>query len=348
MDGMPLSIRNFVESQVAASETSLEELDAWSSFGRELLDACGEHAVCWSTEEREVFRKRIRETAQELEVGATASQVLIATGSLTQTLQDYARRTQQHMDDLRETAGLLLAHIGGQSDGLPACGQLQELEREMHGVPPGGMALFRERLTACLQALAEGEAGNRGQSEDLLNTLRDRVTVLEQMPASRAAEPPKKQISAIDACTGLPSRAEAEIALQQALEKSGNLYICIFYIHRMNLTNARFGEAVGNQVILYCSQQIASQILLGADMLYRWSGPAFLAILDRDESAQAVANEVHRMASAPMSRFFETSSRSVYLPMKISAQSVPAGNKSYAEVADMIEKFVLRGSQHLD
>jgi hypothetical protein len=53
---------------------------------------------------------------------------------------------------------------------------------------------------------------------------------------------------------------------------------------------------------------------------------------------------VQRLISAPFSRFFETSSRSVYLPVKVTADVIPLFNTNFAEVVDRIGNFVLKTS----
>jgi len=50
------------------------------------------------------------------------------------------------------------------------------------------------------------------------------------------------------------------------------------------------------------------------------------------------------LISAPFSRFFETSSRSVYLPVKVTATVIPLFETNYAEVSAQLERFILNGS----
>jgi hypothetical protein len=63
-------------------------------------------------------------------------------------------------------------------------------------------------------------------------------------------------------------------------------------------------------------------------------------VLERQESALNVSSEVQRMVSAPLSRFFETSSRSVYLPIKMTATVLPLADTNFAEVSGAIEHFI--------
>ncbi len=133
-------------------------------------------------------------------------------------------------------------------------------------------------------------------------------------------------------------------ALESTSESGPKFYAAIFYLHRMQLTNARFGEAIGNQVMLFCSQHIATTVTRASDSLFRWSGPAFVAILERPESELAVNGEIQRLISTPFSRFFETSSRSVYLPVKVTAGVIPLYETNFAEACAHVERFILTTS----
>lgn len=147
-----------------------------------------------------------------------------------------------------------------------------------------------------------------------------------------------------DPCTGLPLRTEAEDLVRNTIEQKKQAFAVVFYLHRMALTNARFGEAIGNQVILFCSQHIATSILRANDSLFRWQGPAFVAMIERPESLQAVNSEIQRLATVPISRHFETPSRSVYLPIRLTAEVVPLLGSTVGDVLGQIGRFILNTS----
>jgi GGDEF domain-containing protein len=155
--------------------------------------------------------------------------------------------------------------------------------------------------------------------------------------------------SPVDLCTGLPLKADLESALERALfDEDSSLYVGVFYVHRIALTNARFGTAIADQVLLFCSQHIATRLLRPEDLLFRWQGPAFAALLRREESLPAIANEVQRTGNAPLSRFFETASRSVYLPIKMSAETFRVEEQSAKSVLEQVEEFAGKIARTMD
>ncbi len=160
--------------------------------------------------------------------------------------------------------------------------------------------------------------------------------------AGSVRTPQHEDTSGTDPCTGLPKRQEAEAALAQAIGQKR--YGVVFYLHRMPLTISRFGDAIGDQVAIFCSQHVASVMAGPGDALFRWSGPVFLAILDRKEATPAVIAEVQKVTSASFSRIFETPARSVYLPVKITADVIALFDTTQADVTQKIEGFIQKAS----
>jgi GGDEF domain-containing protein len=181
-------------------------------------------------------------------------------------------------------------------------------------------------------------------SQAISKYLTDTQRRIDALAASGAGSAAVEAVSSTDPCTGLPVRAEGEAALQRAITRQAHAYVAVFYLHRMALTNARFGEAMGNQLILFCSQHISSRLTRANDLLFRWSGPAFLAIIERSEPYLSVSNDVQRMISVPLSRFIETPSRSVYLPMKVTAEVFPLFKTTQEEVMGRIDRFIFTSS----
>jgi GGDEF domain-containing protein len=196
-----------------------------------------------------------------------------------------------------------------------ARGILGQLRAELEAANQAGtLAEARERAGKHLEALLKPRAATNSRSRK----------------AQRATDP----------CTGLPMRTEAEEMVRLAIERGRQAYAVVFYLHRMALTNARFGEVIGNQVILFCSQHLATAVLRADDHLFRWQGPAFVAIIERQESLQTVNSEIQRLATAPISRHFETPSRSVYLPIRLTSEVAPLFDADAADVLGQIGRFI--------
>lgn len=320
---------------------------AWKDVTLLLLGALADEALQCPQTEPESFRKHVRDAIEVLQNAEESSQILMNAGGVIQAITHHSKRAQKEIDalltDARDTAQMFLNHLDQLHHGAEAQPILARLRTKVEeALGEGQLGAARDAVLASLDELAQQAAHKRSESLDLTEKLQDRITVLEQ---GSIAKPIPAPPATVDATTGLPKRSEAEAALHRALdsvvESGPKFYAAAFYLHRMSLTNARFGEAIGNQVLLFCSQHLATTVLRANDSLFRWSGPAFVAILERPESESAVSGEIQRLISTPFSRFFETSSRSVYLPVKVTAEVVPLVETNFAEVSNKLERFIL-------
>lgn len=318
-----------------------------------LLGATTEQAVTCGDGDIGSFRQVASESSDTIKNATTMSQVLMTSGALVQALSQYSTQTQRRVDALLADTGSMFQSFLGHLEGLHGDAESQSIQRLRtlfaQGLREGTLAQAKEQAMQSLDDWSKHAEEKRRRALELTSSLQDRITILEQsvprslrVPAG-ASSGGSPEVT-VDGCTGLAVRSEAEAALNRALEGQAQSYAAVFYLHRMALTNARFGEAIGNQVILFCSQHIATVVTRGNDSLFRWSGPAFVAVLERPDSASTVSAEVQRLISAPFSRFFETSSRSVYLPVKVTATVIPLFDTNYAEVSAQLERFILNAS----
>jgi len=332
----------------ALTESPPTALSAWKDIALLLLGATADHAVHCGETEVEAFRKLLRDSIESMQESNSNSQVLMSAGAISQAISHYFSQTQRQVDSLQTDAGAMSQmFLEFLENRLPAT----DLKRQLVPLRETVEASIRNgNLGPANQALAEflDEWGQQAEESRRLSLeLTSGLAVLKRTassgpPVLRSSTARSPSQSQVDSCTGLPKRSEAESAITRSIESGGQQsYAAVFYLHRMALTNARFGESIGNQVILFSSQHIATLVTRNNDALFRWSGPAFVAILERTEPHATVAAEVQRLIAAPLSRFFETSNRSVYLPVKVTAHVVPLFDTNFAEVSAQVEKFIL-------
>jgi GGDEF domain-containing protein len=319
----------------------------WKDVTLLLLGATADHAVSCGGTAAEDFRQMVRDSIGTLQKSSSNSQVLMSAGALSQAISHYSKQTQKKVDTLLGDVGaimnLFVEHLNVVHAGADTRDSLAAIRAAIKaGVEEANLHRALEPTGQALSALAQN--GDARQAE--IKTLQNRIAQLEQSPTAPRlpAAATQATYATVDGTTGLPVRSEAEGALRRAIETEAHSYAAVFYLHRMALTNARFGESIGNQVILFCSQHIASLVARNNDALFRWSGPAFVAVLDRDESEISVAAEVQRLVGNPLSRFFETSARSVYLPVKVTGSVIPLFNTSYDDAIERLQTFILNAS----
>jgi len=122
----------------------------------------------------------------------------------------------------------------------------------------------------------------------------------------------------VDSLSGLPLRVQAEHALDTAIQSGGHGFVVAFIIDRVHLINARFGYGVGDQILTLFRQHLAEHLEEG-DQLFRWTGPVFLALIDRPSLPEGVRAEVKRVTSKKLETTVQIGSRFVLLPVSSSA-----------------------------
>jgi GGDEF domain-containing protein len=320
-------------------------LDAWKQLGCMLFEASLDQPL-------QVLQRRLQETNAAGKDDPGGARVVIDAGSLARAIDRYTTQAQRRVDTRTELLlGWFLAlmdHLEKVHAGARDFAQLAQIRKCFDAGYPEEPEQVQELLAGCLSSLKRDFVEKQEAAETLAAALRDRVKLLEQSPSTTAvpalAEGSRLAAPVVDPCTGLPAKAEADAALRRAAG-GAQIYAAVFYVERISLINARFGEDLGNEIILFCSQHIASCLTRPNDLLFRWMGPAFVAILEREEGPLAVAREVRVVSARPLSRFFETPSRTVYLPIRLSAETIPMANQTYAAAADQIRNFILQASR---
>ena len=141
-----------------------------------------------------------------------------------------------------------------------------------------------------------------------------------------------------DSLTGLPLRSGAEGAIKSGCAAGAHTYAGLFVMDRIQVINSRFGNELGEQVVLFFVQHL-SGLLTVKDILYRWSPSSFLALLDRRESSDQVRREIVRAMSQRREQTFEIGDRSVVLPISSTWVVIPLFEHGYTEILRKLDAF---------
>src|ERR1022692_3097454 len=90
---------------------------------------------------------------------------------------------------------------------------------------------------------------------------------------------------------GLPARAEAEAALSKVAGSGIQAVAVVFVMKRLKQLNSRFGYEAGNGLLAWLSTYLGS----GANPeegLFRWSGPALVAVIRRNVPLARIRQEL--------------------------------------------------------
>lgn len=198
----------------------------------------------------------------------------------------------------------------------------------------------RFRLTEYLQQLRDQTLRPREKMAEALTELREQLEIAHGVRMSKGTS------AAPDTLTGLQARGCAERALAAALDAGLRAYVALFVVGRLHVINARYGYATGDQMLRVVCDHLASGVSPG-DRLFRWTGPAFVALLERVESRAEVEQEIARIGSAALTVTVQIGNGSVSLPIPALCSLVPLTEvKTFPELAKRIDAFIGEQARH--
>jgi diguanylate cyclase (GGDEF)-like protein len=275
-----------------------------------LLKGLAAHAVRTDETEYEAFRADIERVESAVHTDTT-DQLLIAAGAAVQAFESYnqhtARLIRRQAAELQHIASMLAQTLITISEGSDRSVQaLHDITVDLEQAAAlEDVQKVRLRLGDCLGRVREEAARQKKETETTILALQDHIarTGGESSPD-------------VDPVTGLPKREAAESAFAELARTGGRKYLVTVVIDRLQSINNRFGNAVGDQVLKIMAEYVAQH--LGADGLFRWSGPALVAILRRQESIDRVRTEMKRIIDVRLDKLFDLGGRSALVPITVS------------------------------
>lgn len=285
-----------------------------------LLDGTVIHAVRGDPADYTRFESDLAAIREEIATQhLNPGDLLIKTGYALKALQDYNRRTSNFRNaqsiELQKITSMLTGAIANLSvAGSTNVTQLQAIERQLEKTAGlDDVRLLKERLSECLLAIREEKLRQQAASEAAISDLSENLHSVRAAPSAP---------SSLDAATGPQSRPAAEMAIAAAADGVATVYGALFVIDHLHRLNIRFGRAVGDQIIALFTQHLA-QHLHPKDVVFRWSGPAFLVLLERDEPIERVRRSLAPIAGARLEKTVESRDRTVLLPLNFSWTLLP-------------------------
>jgi GGDEF domain-containing protein len=313
----------------------------------------GESAVAYDPHELEIFRKQIKAVHDLLTPDLPMENLLIATGSATQALETYNQRFMRIVGkqsrDFREIVKLLQDHLtkmtGSSNHSMENLSKIgEELDRlaDFKDVEP-----LKHHLTQCLSGLREEIQREKFASKELIDKLRVDIEGFRESEKARL-QPDQARIDSggagSDPATGLRHEGECVAAMQAAIKKGTRHYAAVMVVNRVQQMNARYGRAAGD-LMLSRFREIMEGRIVAPDQLFRWTGPAMVAILERPQPFTAVRLLVKQLADVRDDVTFEFGNRSVHIPISANWSVFPLeANPSVA--VTQIDAFIASQGNH--
>jgi GGDEF domain-containing protein len=158
---------------------------------------------------------------------------------------------------------------------------LDQLEQEIAcALELEDLQCLKPKLAECLERICR-ETASRKTTPGTLSESRENQGVRAQNDTGvQMGQQPSEARPApvLDPVTGLPARQAAETAIERAYSSKIPVTPAVIVIDSLPAINMRFGRSTGD-ALLHVFANHLKQTLEPEDELYRWTGPAFVALL---------------------------------------------------------------------
>jgi diguanylate cyclase (GGDEF)-like protein len=303
-----------------------------------LLEAIAQHAVEGDAAELETLRNEVSNALNKMVPETEPGELLVVAGSVTRTFEEYNKRithhVRQHNSELQNIISMLTATMISISDsGERTSTRLQDIEKQLVSAAMiEDVRVLKHRLGECLESIREERKSQNEQATKMVQHLQQTIE----------SAPKVENTPRVDSATGLPDRAAAEAALSEYAAANEPAYTLVFIADRVQLINARFGYAAGDEVLKTIQTHVRKG-LRPDDRMFRWRGPSFLALLKRSDPVDCVRAEISRIVMTRLQKTFDIGNRSVLVPIGMQWALFPVSSSSKLLV-HKIDHFVASNS----
>lgn len=283
-----------------------------------VLQRLGDCAVDWDADETESFREEMRGITGGLSPVMPHKESLVAAESALQALENYNRRVAQMIDrQSQEFQAIIrmlhdsIVKIAGENVESVAC--LDRIDEELRqSTSLRELQSLRVHLGHCLPGLREEIRREHLATKSQIERLQ--IEIERNSSASADGGRPRRRV---DLATGLPGREDCAAAIRQASGSGTRHYALVMAVNRIEPISGRFGREAGDWMLSRFREFIETQ-LVASDMLFRWNGPAMVAILERPQAFEQVRGTFKRLLETPINETFDVAGRSVFIPISTS------------------------------
>jgi GGDEF domain-containing protein len=256
-----ISIKRFLDPE------SREAAEAFESMACRLLHAIGQHAVKVERSDFESFQTTIEGMEAGLKKDPSPENILVTAGSAVGVLESYNRRTSHSITaksgELHAIVGILTQAMSQiASDSQRSIERLQELQKNIeHAAFVEDLRALKILLSDWVQSIQGEVRRQRDESNRAIADLKQSLRQSQEAKPSETVETGR--------ALSLPPRLDAKAAIAAACEARSRTYAGLFVLDRFHATKARFGPALGEQVLEFFMQLLVQGIGPG-DRLFRW------------------------------------------------------------------------------
>jgi diguanylate cyclase (GGDEF)-like protein len=274
------------------------------------------HSIESQPEDFAELQRRMANIAATLNPESAPDDVLAAIGGTLRALDEYNRKAESvfksQVEELRSmvaaTADTLQFLVSSSEMSVK---QLSFVESQLQLAK--GLDDLRQLKTytaACLHLVRRESTRLQTETTEKVVALKsdvERLSTRLKMAVVKESQDP---------VTGLPARAAAEQAMENSISDGKPCVAALFLLDRLAFINARFGHEVGDDMVMSCAQMLAKK--LSGAKLYRWSGPAFVALFDPLVAPAEAENRARLAAVQQMEKNVDSDQRVLMVVVSLS------------------------------
>jgi len=324
-----LSLKSFLNA--SESELALRKVVSL------LIEKIASSAARGDGGEHADFSLEMNDLRDRLAAEVSSENLLIMAGSIVQTMENYnagvsmlirkqAAELQSVIAMVTETA----LKIGGES--MRSAQRLQEIGNHFEKAGSfDDLKSLKSHLGECLNSFRQEVERQKRESDSAIQSLQRQV-------GRSGAEIPVTSNDMPDPTTGLPCKPGALETMQAAAESGMRLYVVAMVVKGVQSVNTRFGFEVGDRMLRTFKDNLERH-LSRKDKLFRWDGPAIVALMDRPEPVGQVRTQIRRILDGRLEQNFTVDGRSVLIPIHADFLIFPL-MPPMAQAVRQIQKFV--------
>lgn len=307
---------------------------------RLLVQGIEVHTLTFNEEDYAWFRSSLVSAQRHLE--GVADGELSAVGETIQILAEYNRRTSSHIRiRLEEMHGIISTLIGAVEHMVSAndssVHNLKQIQSQLAAAAKGDdLRTLKSNLFGCLKQITDEVEAQKQASAAGKTALAAREGVQPQIHRGH-------QELAPDPLTGLPGREEAEASLAEVAQATSLGAVAVFVLPRLLQVNLRFGRATGDRLLELLSTYLGSG-LHSSDQLFRWTGPALVAVIHRGKPLESIRLEIGKLVAGLAEPEIRIGERLAIIPFSVDWTLFPI-SRPLDTTIQRIEAFAARQAE---
>jgi diguanylate cyclase (GGDEF)-like protein len=302
-----ITLKQFLSTGPEADHTPMHVV-------RLLVQGIGQHAAAGDGEESTSFREKMKEASETVIDTINPADLLVRAGWVLNELEQHTRRAERvhrlqntELQNMVKMMASALSNISATSK--VNISKLNDIAKNV-GVASelNDVRLIKSKLSECLIDIQEEAKRQQTEIAETIQELREGLDRGREEPAHAGHG------KTLDNVTGLPCRPDAESAIAEAARSTSISFVAVMVLERLQVLNARFGREAGDEILASYAQMVKKS-LTSQDQLFRWGGPALVAVLARQRSLPLVRSEFTHIMETRLEHNIQTASRSVLIPV---------------------------------